>query len=41
MTNTNIPGVSFFLKRAISVTKLKRMFLQKTGIPTTKAGVER
>jgi len=40
MTNTNIPGVSFSLKRAIGVTKLKRMFTQKTGIPTTKAGVE-
>lgn len=41
MTNTNIPGISFFLKRAISVTNLKRMFPQKTGTPTTKAGVER
>lgn len=40
MTNTKIPGVSFSLKRAIGVTKLKRFFTKKTGIPTTKAGVE-
>ena len=41
MTNTNIPGVSFSLKRAIGATKLKRMFTQKTRIPTIKVGVER
>ncbi len=41
MTNTKIPGVSFSFKRAIGVTKLKRKFTQKTGIPTTKAGIER
>lgn len=41
MTNTKIPGVSFSLKRAIGVTKLKRLFTKKTGIPTTKAGIER
>lgn len=41
MTNTKIPGVSFSLKRAIGVTKLKRLFTQKTGIPTTKVGMER
>ena len=41
MTNTKIQGVSFSFKRSIGVTKLKRMFTQKTGIPTTKAGIER
>lgn len=41
MTNTNIPEVSISLKRAIGATKLKRMFTQKTSIPTIKAGVER
>lgn len=41
MTNTKIPGLSFSLKRALGITKLKRNFTQKTGIPTTKAGIER
>ena len=41
MTNTTIPGLSFSLKRALGITKLKRNFTQKTGIPTTKAGIER
>ena len=36
-----IPGVSFSLKRALGITKLKRKFTQATGIPTTKSGVER
>lgn len=41
MSITKIPGVSFSLKRAIGVTKLKRKFTQKIGILTTKASVER
>lgn len=41
MTNTRIPGVSFSLKRAIGVTNLKRLFTKTTGIPTTKACIER
>lgn len=41
MTNTRIPGLSFSLKRALGITKLKRAFTQKTGIPTTKSGIER
>jgi hypothetical protein len=40
-TNTGIPGLSFSWKRALGVTQLKREFTKKTGIPTTKAGVER
>ena len=36
-----IPGVSFSLKRALGITKLKREFTKATGIPTTKSGVER
>lgn len=35
-----IPGVSFSLKRALGITKLKRRFTKETGIPTTKSGVE-
>lgn len=41
MSNTKIPGLSFSLKRALGVTKVKREFTKVTGIPTTKAGVER
>ena len=41
MSNTNIPGLSFSWKRALGVTKVKREFTKATGIPTTKAGVER
>ena len=41
MTNTKIPGLSLSLKRALGITKLKRDFTKKTGIPTTKSGIER
>jgi len=34
-------GVSFSLKRLIGITGLKNSIAQKTGIPTTKAGLER
>lgn len=36
-----IPGVSFSLKRALGITKMKQKFARETGIPTTKAGLER
>lgn len=36
-----IPGLSFSLKRALGVTKAKQQFARKTGIPTSKAGLER
>lgn len=39
--NIRIPGVSFSLKRALGVTKLKRAFTKRTGIPTTRSGIER
>lgn len=41
MSNTKIPGLSFSLKRALGLTYVKRQFTKKTGIPTTKAGIER
>lgn len=41
MSNTKIPGLSFSLKRALGVTYAKRQFTKMTGIPTTKAGIER
>ena len=40
-TNTVIPGLSFSLKRALGITQAKRDFTNSTGIPTTKAGIER
>lgn len=40
-TNTGIPGLSFSWKRALGVTQMKRDIARKTGIPTTKAGLER
>lgn len=36
-----IPGVSFSWKRLLGITGLKQKFAHKTGIPTTKQGVER
>lgn len=36
-----IPGLSFSLKRAIGVTKIKQSIARKTGIPTTRQGLDR
>jgi hypothetical protein len=41
MTNTRIPGLSFSLKRVLGITRAKQQFARTTGIPTTRAGVER
>ena len=40
-TNTGIPGLSFSWKRALGITQAKQQISRKTGIPTTKAGMER
>ena len=40
-TNTGIPGLSFSWKRALGITQAKRDFTKSTGMPTTKAGIER
>ena len=40
-TNTGIPGLSFSWKRALGITQAKQQISRKTGIPTTKEGVER
>jgi len=37
----NIPGLSFSWKRAVGVSKVKQKIAKKTGIPTTKGGLER
>jgi hypothetical protein len=36
-----IKGLSFSVKRAIGVTGVKQSIAQKTGIPTTRGGLER
>ena len=36
-----IPGVSFSLKRALGITKMKQKFARETGIPTSRTGLER
>jgi hypothetical protein len=36
-----IPGLSFSLKRAIGITGVKQKIARKTGIPTTRQGLER
>lgn len=38
---TKIPGISFSMKRALGVTKAKQKLARKTGIPTSKAGLQR
>ncbi len=41
MKKFKIPGVTISWKRLFGITKLKREFTKATGIPTTKAGMER
>ena len=36
-----IPGLSFSLKRAVGVTKVKNKIAKTTGIPTTRQGLQR
>lgn len=36
-----IPGLSFSLKRAVGINAVKQKISKKTGIPTTKQGLER
>lgn len=36
-----IPGLSFSWKRALGVSQVKQKNARKTGIPTTKSGLER
>lgn len=36
-----IPGLSFSLKRAVGISAVKQKISKKTGIPTTKQGLER
>lgn len=38
---SSIPGLSFSWKRALGITQAKQQFSRETGIPTSKAGLER
>ena len=38
---TKIPGLSFSLKRAVGITKVKQNIARATGIPMTQQGLER
>ena len=39
--STSIPGLSFSWKRALGITQIKQNIARKTGIPLSKAGLER
>lgn len=39
--STPIPGLSFSWKRALGISQAKQKVASATGIPTSKAGVER
>lgn len=41
MSKIKIPGVSFSLNRSLGITQAKQKFARETGIPTSKAGLER
>ena len=36
-----IPGVLFSLSRALGIDQVKRRIARKTGIPTTRSGLEK
>ena len=40
-SGTGIPGLYFSWKRALGITQATQKFARQTGIPTSKAGVER
>ena len=39
--STPVPGLSFSLKRALGITQAKQKLARETGIPVSKAGIER
>lgn len=41
MPKFKIPGVSISWNRAFGITQAKQKFARETGIPTSKAGLER
>jgi hypothetical protein len=41
MKSLKIPGLTFSWKRALGITQVKQQISRTTGIPTSKAGLER
>lgn len=41
MVKSKKHGFSFSWKRALGITSAKQNFARKTGVPTSKAGIER
>jgi len=39
--STPVPGLSFSWKRALGITQAKQKIARQTGIPMSKAGLER
>lgn len=39
--STPIPGLSFSLKRALGISQIKQKIARETGVPMSKAGLER
>ena len=39
--STSIPGLSFSWKRALGITQAKQKIARQTGLPMSKAGLER
>jgi len=39
--STPIPGLSFSWKRALGISQAKQKIARQTGIPTSKAGMEK
>lgn len=39
--STPIPGLSFSIKRALGITQAKQKIARETGVPMSKAGLER
>ena len=39
--SSSIPGLSFSIKRALGITQTKQCIARDTGMPLSKAGIER
>lgn len=39
--STPIPGLNFSWKRALGISQVRQQIARKTGIPTSKVGVQR
>lgn len=41
LNKSKIPGLSFSWKRALGISQTRQKLARQTGIPTSKAGLER